>query len=235
VNGAAPLASPAFTGTPAAPTPSSSDNSTKIATTAYVQSQGYATASSMVSGNYPKATGVAGLGDSGVTAGPYSIPWITVYRGGGSSSFSTSSNVVKLWGVVLTWPVTTTQVSYNVSTADSNSSGACNYDIGLADSGGNIKLHTGSTANQTFGSSGAHTVSWSGGGTTTLQPGKYYVAFTTSCTANAAVLSGDGSAASVSFQNAGTASITAGGSLTSFSAPADSWSWGATVPAIVVR
>jgi len=148
VNGAAPLASPAFTGTPAAPTPSSSDNSTKIATTAYVQSQGYATASSMVSGNYPKATGVAGLGDSGVTAGPYSIPWITVYRGGGSSSFSTSSNVVKLWGVVLTWPVTTTQVSYNVSTADSNSSGACNYDIGLADSGGNIKLHTGSTANQ---------------------------------------------------------------------------------------
>lgn len=36
VTGAAPLASPTFTGTPAAPTPSASDNSTKIATTAYV-------------------------------------------------------------------------------------------------------------------------------------------------------------------------------------------------------
>lgn len=32
----APLASPTFTGTPAAPTPSTSDNSTKLATTAYV-------------------------------------------------------------------------------------------------------------------------------------------------------------------------------------------------------
>jgi hypothetical protein len=142
--------------------------------------------------------------------------------------------VVKLWGVVLTWPVTTTQITYNVSTADTNTSGACNYDLGIADNGGNIKLHIGSTANQIFGSSGAHTVNWSGG-SSTLQPGKYYVAFTTSCTANTAVLSGDGSAASVTFQNAGTASITAGGSLTSFTAPADSWSWAATVPAIVVR
>ena len=34
----APLASPAFTGTPIAPTPSASDNSTKVATTAYVDS-----------------------------------------------------------------------------------------------------------------------------------------------------------------------------------------------------
>ena len=37
VTGAAPLASPTFTGTPASVTPSTSDNTTKIATTAYVQ------------------------------------------------------------------------------------------------------------------------------------------------------------------------------------------------------
>ncbi len=37
----APLASPAFTGTPTAPTPATADNSTRIATTAYVQGQGY--------------------------------------------------------------------------------------------------------------------------------------------------------------------------------------------------
>jgi hypothetical protein len=35
----APLASPALTGTPTAPTPSTADNSTKIATTAYVKAQ----------------------------------------------------------------------------------------------------------------------------------------------------------------------------------------------------
>jgi len=195
---------------------------------------GSSLSSGLVSGNYPKATGSSALADSGVAAGPYSIPWITVYRGGGSSTFSTSSNVVKLWGVVLTWPLTTTQLTYNVSTADSNTSGACNYDIGLADTSGTIKAHIGATANQTFGSSGSHTVNWTGG-SATLQPGKYYVAFTTSCTANTAALSGDGSAASVTFQNGGTAGIAAGGALTSFTGPADSWSWGATVPAIVVR
>jgi len=41
----APLASPALTGNPTAPTQSSSENSTKIATTAYVKSQGYVTSS----------------------------------------------------------------------------------------------------------------------------------------------------------------------------------------------
>jgi hypothetical protein len=41
VTGAAPLASPTFTGVPAAPTPSLGDNSTTLATTAYVQGQGY--------------------------------------------------------------------------------------------------------------------------------------------------------------------------------------------------
>ena len=39
VTGAAPLGSPALTGTPTAPTAAASDNSTKIATTAYVQAQ----------------------------------------------------------------------------------------------------------------------------------------------------------------------------------------------------
>lgn len=40
--GFAPLASPAFTGTPTAPTPVTADNSVSIATTAFVKAQGYA-------------------------------------------------------------------------------------------------------------------------------------------------------------------------------------------------
>jgi hypothetical protein len=39
----APLLSPTFTGTPAAPTPTAGDNTTKIATTAFVKEQGYLT------------------------------------------------------------------------------------------------------------------------------------------------------------------------------------------------
>lgn len=40
----APLTSPAFAGTPTAPTPSTGTNSTQIATTAFVKAQGYITA-----------------------------------------------------------------------------------------------------------------------------------------------------------------------------------------------
>jgi hypothetical protein len=39
LSGYAPLASPAFTGTPTAPTPTADDDSTKVATTAYVQNE----------------------------------------------------------------------------------------------------------------------------------------------------------------------------------------------------
>lgn len=44
------FSSPSFTGTPTAPTQSQSDNSTKLATTAYVKSQGYLSASSDIDG-----------------------------------------------------------------------------------------------------------------------------------------------------------------------------------------
>lgn len=52
----ATLSSPAFTGTPTAPTASTSDNSTQIATTAFVKNQGYVT------------SGVSGSGSSGYLA-----------------------------------------------------------------------------------------------------------------------------------------------------------------------
>jgi hypothetical protein len=41
--GAAPIVSPALTGSPTAPTPATADNSTAISTTAFVKNQGYAT------------------------------------------------------------------------------------------------------------------------------------------------------------------------------------------------
>jgi hypothetical protein len=74
----APLASPALTGTPTAPTPLTSDNSTKIATTAFVQSLGYGpgTITGVTAG-----TGLTGGGTSGTVTVALSIP-VSVANGG---------------------------------------------------------------------------------------------------------------------------------------------------------
>ena len=64
----APKASPEFTGTPVAPKPSTTDDSTKIATTAFVKAQGYLTTSPDLSSYAPKAspafTGNATIGET---------------------------------------------------------------------------------------------------------------------------------------------------------------------------
>ena len=61
VSGAAPLASPAFTGTPTAPTPATASNSTLISTTAWVRAQNYVTSASPALTGTPTApTATAG-------------------------------------------------------------------------------------------------------------------------------------------------------------------------------
>ncbi|MGC2447565.1 MAG: hypothetical protein WA477_07970, partial [Candidatus Sulfotelmatobacter sp.] len=62
-------------------------------------------AASLVNNDYVQGSGSSSVKDSGVLAGPYPIPWITAVRGGGPVSFS--QNVVKMWGVVLTFPLKT--------------------------------------------------------------------------------------------------------------------------------
>jgi len=196
-------ASPALTGTPTAPTPSVGDSSTKLATTAYVQNQ---------------------------TSG---IPWLTVARAGSVSgvTFSTSSSQAKLWGVVLAFPLTTTQVTYYVGTADNTSN---SYDIGIYNSSGTLVVHTGTKAGTNFApTTGATTQSWAA--SATLQPGKYYLAITTNCTASCAALDGD-NASAVTFLSGSAISVSAGGSLNgSLTPPSDSWSYSSTTPAWAVR
>ncbi len=198
-------------------------------------------AGSLASGDYEKATGFATVTDSGVLAGPYPVPWITAVRGGGSATFS--ANVVKMWGVVLTFPLSTTSVAYFVTTADNT---ANDYDIGIACaqtacnagaySAGQIILDIGATAGTTFAPTvtTTYTHNWSQG-TKTLQPGKYYVVLTTNCSSSCATISGDGSNFAVTFQNGTTAGTTSGGALASFTAPADIWSWGSVLPALAVK
>jgi hypothetical protein len=106
--GAAPLASPAFTGTPTAPTPTSLDNSTKIATTAFVKAQSYGTGSvtsvatgAGLTGGPITTTGTIALTTTGVTASTYGsttvLPQITVDSYGRITSASnitiTPSNI----------------------------------------------------------------------------------------------------------------------------------------------
>jgi hypothetical protein len=76
--GAAPLASPAFTGVPTAPTPLTNDSSTTIATTAYVKAQSYGTgtvtsitAGTGLSGGTITGTGTISIANTAVTAGSY--------------------------------------------------------------------------------------------------------------------------------------------------------------------
>jgi len=231
-----------LSGTPALPngttgtTQSVGDSSAKLATDAFVAG-GFAAVnpvSSLAAGDYAKGVGSSSVTDSGVLAGPYPVPWITAVRGGGSATFS--QNVVKMWGVVLTYPLTTTSVAYSV-TVDNT---ANLYDIGIACAmpsctAGTILLDTGATAGTTFSpSAGVRTLNWSQG-TKTLQPGKYYVVFTTNCASACATIAAGGSSGDITFQNAATAGTTSGGALASFTAPADVWSWGANVPALVVK
>ena len=62
VTGAAPLTSPAFGGTPTAPTQTTGDNSTKLANTAFVALASTATLAAARSGNMPAPAGTAAAG-----------------------------------------------------------------------------------------------------------------------------------------------------------------------------
>jgi len=197
-------------------------------------------AGSLAAGDYVKATGFATTTDSGVLAGPYTIPWITAVRGGGSATFN--QNVITMWGVVLTFPISTSQVTYK-TTADNT---ANMYDIGIACgqtscnggayTAGQIILDIGATAGTTFAPSASYfTRPWAQGAKS-LQPGKYYIVLTTNCASSCAQVTAGGNSQDITFQNATTAGSTTGGSLgTSFTAPADIWSWGANIPAFIVK
>ncbi len=178
VTGAAPLASPAFTGTPSAPTPAASDNSTAVATTAYVQSQ--------------------------------TCPiWFTTPNAASTVNFTVTANKAAVWGVVLYCNLSTTQVTYDVTTADNTSN---TYDIGIMNSAGTVVAHIGSTAGTTFAASpGWKTLSWAS--SAQLPPGKYYAVLTTNCTTACAVLEGGNSGAGLTYAGNIAESVTVGGTL----------------------
>ncbi len=138
-------------------------------------------------------------------------PWFTQPSASGTVAFLTTSNVAKLYGVLYSGaaPLATTQVVYNVQTADNTSN---TYDIGLYSASGALVAHLGSTAGTSFAAStGWKTVSWASGAT--IKPGKYYLAITTNCTASCAVLIGSSTGVGFTFAGAVQESVTTGGTL----------------------
>jgi hypothetical protein len=141
---------------------------------------------------------------------------------------------------MLDFQKTTSQVSYYIATADTSST---TYDLGIysGTSAGTCTLvaHTGAIAGSTAMTSGAHTVSWTGG-SATLQPGRSYLALTASATTGTAVLYGD--SAGVTFaggtgaSSVGNVSISSGGTLpATATCPTDSVQFAALIPAWVVN
>ncbi len=83
VSGVAALASPAFSGTPTAPTPSTADSSTRLATTAFVKAQGYVTTATA---GVSAVTGTAPIVSSGGATPAISILAATTSAPGSMSA-----------------------------------------------------------------------------------------------------------------------------------------------------
>jgi hypothetical protein len=192
-----------FGNTVSASTPPTGDNSTKLATTAWAHAQGY------------------------LTAVPTCPMWFTQPHASSTVSFSGTANKASLWGVVLSCTLATTQITYDVSTADNSVN---TYDLGIVNSSGTVVAHIGSTAGTTFApSTGWKTLSWTA--STTLPPGKYYVAITSSCTSACAVLEGGSSGVGLTFAGNQAESVTTGGTLpATITIPSDAYT-ATTIPA----
>ena len=196
------------------------------------------------SSNAPALATLTAGSNISITNGPGSITISSTGGGGGSptlSFFVTGNqrsggtqpfikNLNKLWGFLLPYNVTTTQVTYDITTADATSN---NYDIGIFNSAGNLVVDIGPTPGSTFSATkGFHTVTWDQG-STTLPAGKYYIGFTTNCNSACAVVAAVGSF--VSFAANASAGATTGGALSStITPPADTWASG-TQPTLVIR
>ncbi len=151
----APLASPAFTGTPTAPTAATSTNTTQIATTAFVQAQGGVANRVFFQNTQTIGSNLGGL---------------------------TTINQIKMFSFYLPHPIAVSNIGYQVNTADNT---ANSYDIGLYGPGAlggaaniPLALHTGTKAGSVLMPSATFHSSAVSGAPVTIQPGWYAFAYT---------------------------------------------------------
>jgi fibronectin-binding autotransporter adhesin len=195
-------------------------------------------------GNAPVLTTLTAGPNISITNGPGSVTISSSGGGGGSPTlpfFVTASarngatqvltqNVTKLWGFLLPYNVTTTEITYDITTKDSTVN---DYDIGIFNSTGSLVLDLGPTAGTAFAPTAAfHTLKWAQG-STSLAAGKYYIAITTNCKTACAVVGAVGSF--ISFAANASAGATTGGALpATLTPPADTWAAG-NQPVLVIQ
>ena len=157
-------------------------------------------------------------------SGPFQSKWWSFPTGAGTGSFSASSGKATVYGVHLDFWWTFSKINYKVVGADT---AGATYDLGLADHSGAVVCHIGNTAATTnFTGTGAHQLSLVS--TCSGPPGDYYEVITCSATSGCATLTATSGNAMTNV--ATDVAITSAGTLSNFTAPADSWSWTATAP-----
>lgn len=158
------------------------------------------------------------------------LPFYVTGSGHTGATQAATLNVTKVWGFLLPYNVTTTQVTYDVTTADKT---ANDYDIGIYTNAGSLVVDIGPTAGSTFSpSAGFKTLAWTQG-PTSLAPGQYYLAFTTNCASACAKVASGGD--NISFAINTAAGASAGGALpSSITPPANKWATGIQ-PAVVIQ
>jgi hypothetical protein len=222
-DGMAFFASPASVVSTAAPT----NGQILIGSSGKAPALGTLTAGSNVSiTNGPGSITISASGGGGSPT----LPFFVTGTGHTGSSQAATENITKLWGILLPYNVTTTEIIYDVATADKTSN---DYDIGLFDNSGSLVVDLGAMPGTTFSAStGFKTLAWAQG-STSLAAGRYYLAFTTNC-ASACAKIGAGPAAISFAVNASAGATTGGGLPTSITPPADTWTSG-NQPAVVIQ
>ena len=162
--------------------------------------------------------------------------WITVPTQGGSGNAFAGTNKAIVWGVYNPYPCVTNNVAYVVGTADNTSN---NYALGLyfgaSGGSGTLIATTASTAGTSFApSTGIKHLAWNATNVS-VPAGRIYIALTSNCASSCAALLGT-SGTGVTWAANVQVSVTTGGAAlpSSVTLPADSFSSGASIPALIV-
>lgn len=151
----------------------------------------------------------------GATSGWPLTGYFTGQRNGSNWGCTTGGS--RLIGIEIPASVTFGHFDFVVNTADTVSGDL--YDLGLYDASGALQAHTGAIG---LGATGYQSVAIAGGGTISISPGKYYLAFGCGSAATAQIEGNGSSSASFAVNVAGPA--TSAGTLpAAMTPPADAW------------
>jgi len=158
------------------------------------------------------------------------LPYFATAGGRTEASLSAGQNITALWGFLLPYSVTTSNLTCEVTTADNTANA---YDVGIFKYSGALVLHIGPKAGTSFApSAGFHTLAWTEG-STNLPAGRYYIGFTTNCASRCAAIGA--TANYVSFAINASGGTSTGGTLpATLTPPTDAWGTG-DQPTIVIH